>query len=126
MKKTTIINYQPGGRDVVFEIEQETSSIILTEEVMQQKIAEGENTLELVAVGPDVVGYEVGDKVLLRSTRWMSIAVDNKEYAQMSQSELLGKVLNNASTKMTKQMKDRMFDTSNLGVIGSSHSKHVK
>lgn len=125
MKQTTI-NYQPGGRDVIFKIEQETSSIILTEELMQQKIAEGENTIELVAIGPDVIGYEVGDKVLLRSPRWISIAIDDKEYAQISQSEILGKVLNNASTKMTKAMKDRMFDTSNLGVLGSSHSKHVK
>lgn len=128
MNKTTVINYQPGGRDVVFKIEEIESSLILTEEAVRSKAVDMENTLELLAVGPDVVGYEVGDKVLLRSPRYISIAIDDVEYGQISCGELLGKTINNASTKLTKAMKQRITEeqTQNLGVIGSNHSKHVK
>ncbi len=102
------INFKPLGGDVVFKIDIVESIIALTEEQQKQKMLDDQNTVEIVAVGSNVLDISVGDKVLLRSPRYMSIAIDGQEYGQISKGEVLGIVLNDADTAFTKSMQDRL------------------
>ena len=106
MNKT--MPYKPLSRDVVFKIEVVESAIVLSDELVKQSMLDDQNSLEVVAVGPECKHVKVGDLVLLRSPRYTSIAINQMEYGQISEGELLGIVDKNTDTSYTKAMKDRL------------------
>lgn len=84
------INVEPQGSMVIVKLKMETDSgIILTGS------SDSPLDTEVVAVGPDAKGINVGDKVMAVGSSYM-FSVDGEEYCLIYQSQILMKVINGA------------------------------
>jgi co-chaperonin GroES (HSP10) len=89
------VNYQPLGAGVLVQpisVSKTTESgIVKSESMIKQEQSDNDYTTEVLAVGPDVRGIEIGNTVVLgNGANCMPIKINDKEYWQVDSYQIMG------------------------------------